>query len=74
MLNFLRRVLGMHVHEWELTGSRVVEVEQAVRRDISAGVSMQASSDPELITVPLEILTFKCRGCGKVKESRGHVG
>lgn len=76
LLDSARRALGLHVHEWELVGTREVDVEQAVRESSPRGPlpGEEVSFSPELITVPVEILTFKCKTCGKVKESRGSVG
>lgn len=76
LLDPVRRALGLHVHEWELVDSREVDEEQAVRESSPRGPlpGQEVSFSPELITVPVEIATFKCKACGKVKESRVSVG
>ena len=67
----VRRALGLHVHEWELVDTREVDVEEEIG---STSRGLGGSPAPELINVPVEIATFKCKTCGKVKESRVTVG
>lgn len=68
MFDAIRRRLGLHVHEWELVDSRTEEVERAFR----PGQPGRGSGDfgPAFRNVPVEILTFKCKTCGKQTESR----
>ena len=73
MFDGIRRRLGLHVHEWEVVDSQVVEIEQAVRQPLNPTDPQRGagySPGPPLVDVPVEILTFKCKTCGKVTESR----
>ena len=73
MFDSIRRRLGLHVHDWEPVDTHEVDVEEEVRESAGSGRAL-VEGDPQLITVPIEIATFKCRTCGKVKESRVRVG
>lgn len=70
MLDGIRRALGLHIHDWEVVGSRETFMERA-GRSFSASTGEGAAFTPEnREQVPVEILTFKCKTCGKQRESR----
>jgi hypothetical protein len=68
MFDAIRRRLGLHVHEWDLVDSRVEQIERA----IMPGRPGRGSGDfgPAFMKVPIEIVTYRCRTCGKETESR----
>lgn len=59
-LDPVRRALGLHVHEWEPVETHEVDVEEEVRESADSGRAL-VESDPQLITVPVEVATFKCK-------------
>lgn len=75
MFAAIRRKLGLHVHEWELVDSRVEEVEVAMMPRLDPRYARAgAGNTPPTATVPVEILTFRCKTCGKQRESHSGGG
>ena len=68
MFDSIRRRLGLHVHEWEIVDTRVEQVERA----ITPGAPARGSGDfgPPFMHVPVEVVTYRCKTCGKKTESR----
>lgn len=67
MLDTIRRRLGLHVHEWEAVDSRQEEVERAIR----PGAPGRGSGDfgPPLQHITVEVVTYRCKTCGKKMEA-----
>ena len=75
MFDAIRRKLGLHVHEWELVDSRVEEVEVAANPHIDPRFAQRGSGfTPPLVTVPVDILAFRCKTCGKEREAHSGGG
>ena len=70
LLDSIRRVFGLHLHQWEVVGSRQAGIDRAALPGGGPNRGASLTSEP-LDHVTVEIVTFKCKTCGKERESGG---
>lgn len=73
MFDAIRRRLGLHVHEWEVVDTRVYNEERAASQPRPGRGGGFDPVDPGVYTVPIEIVTYRCKTCGRETQSRSGV-